>query len=131
MDHALSTSTWKAEVVLELTDVEGGVNSLIGSSLCQYRSELVYITIVKTERAARWWWHTPLILALRRQSRVDLCEFKSSLLHMQLETQALGGGGGYYWLVHIVDPPIGLQIPLAPWVLSLAPTLGALCQTLA
>ena len=29
-----------------------------------------------------------------------------------------------YWLVHIVVPPIGLQIPLAPWVLSLAPPLG-------
>jgi hypothetical protein len=33
---------------------------------------------------------------------------------------------GGYWLVHIVVPPIGLQIPLAPWVLSLAPPLGAL-----
>jgi hypothetical protein len=28
---------------------------------------------------------------------------------------------GGYWLVHIVAPPIGLQTPLAPWVLSLAP----------
>jgi hypothetical protein len=33
---------------------------------------------------------------------------------MQLESRAPG-----YWLVHNVDPPIGLQIPLAPWVLSL------------
>jgi hypothetical protein len=33
-----------------------------------------------------------------------------------------------YWLVHIVVPPIGLQTPLAPWVLSLAPPLGALCD---
>jgi hypothetical protein len=24
---------------------------------------------------------------------------------------------GGYWLVHNVVPPIGLQIPLAPWVL--------------
>jgi hypothetical protein len=39
---------------------------------------------------------------------------------MQLETRAPG-----YWLVHIVVPPIGLQIPLAPWILSLAPPLGA------
>jgi hypothetical protein len=31
-----------------------------------------------------------------------------------------------YWLVHNVVPPIGLQILLAPWVLSLAPPLGAL-----
>jgi hypothetical protein len=34
--------------------------------------------------------------------------------------------GGGYWLVHNVVPPIGLQIPLAPWVLSLASPLGAL-----
>jgi hypothetical protein len=34
------------------------------------------------------------------------------------------GGGVGNWLVHIVVPPIGLQIPLAPWVLSLAPPLG-------
>jgi hypothetical protein len=31
-----------------------------------------------------------------------------------------------YWLVHIVVPPIGLQISLASWVLSLAPPMGAL-----
>jgi hypothetical protein len=28
-----------------------------------------------------------------------------------------------YWLVHIAVPHIGLQIPLAPWVLSLAPLM--------
>jgi hypothetical protein len=33
-----------------------------------------------------------------------------------------------YWLVHIVAPPIGLQTPSAPWVLSLAPPLGTLCS---
>jgi hypothetical protein len=43
------------------------------------------------------------------------------LIHMQLESRAPG-----YWLVQNVFPPIGLQIPLAPWVLSLAPPLGAL-----
>ena len=43
------------------------------------------------------------------------------LIHMQVESRAPG-----YWLVHNVVPPIGLQIPLAPWVLSLAPPLGAL-----
>jgi hypothetical protein len=42
------------------------------------------------------------------------------LIHMQLETRAPG-----YWLVHIVVPPIGLQFPLAPWVISLAPPLQA------
>ena len=37
-----------------------------------------------------------------------------------------GEGGRGYWLLHIVVPPRVLQIPLAPWVLSLAPPLGAL-----
>jgi hypothetical protein len=35
-----------------------------------------------------------------------------------------------YWLVHIVVPPIGLQTPLAPWVLCLAPLLEALLNLL-
>jgi hypothetical protein len=43
------------------------------------------------------------------------------LIHMQLESRAAG-----YWLVHNVVPPVGLQIPLSPWILSLAPPLGAL-----
>ena len=42
------------------------------------------------------------------------------MIYMQLKTRAPG-----YWLVHIVVPPIGLQFPLAPWVISLAPPLGA------
>ena len=33
-----------------------------------------------------------------------------------------------YWLVHIVVPPMGLITPSAPWVLSLAPSLGTLCS---
>jgi hypothetical protein len=33
-----------------------------------------------------------------------------------------------YWLVHIVVPPMGLQTPSVPWVLSLAPSLGTLCS---
>jgi hypothetical protein len=35
---------------------------------------------------------------------------------------------GYYWLVRIVVPPMGLQIPSASWVLSLASPLGTLCS---
>jgi hypothetical protein len=31
-----------------------------------------------------------------------------------------------YWSVHIVVPPMGLQTPSTPWVLSLAPSLGIL-----
>jgi hypothetical protein len=33
-----------------------------------------------------------------------------------------------YWLVHIVVPPMQLQTPSAPWVLSLASSLGTLCS---
>jgi hypothetical protein len=59
------------------------------------------------------------------------------MLHMQLEPCVLFGwwfspwelrGGQEYWLVHIVVPPIGLQVPSAPLVLSLAPPLGTLCS---
>jgi hypothetical protein len=32
-----------------------------------------------------------------------------------------------YWLVHIDVPPTGHQIPSAPWVLSLALSLGTMC----
>jgi hypothetical protein len=46
---------------------------------------------------------------------------------MQLETRA----PGEYWLVHIVVPPIGLQMPPAPWVHSLAPPLGAVIHPIA
>ena len=45
----------------------------------------------------------------------------SSDIYAARETSSRG-----YWLVHIVVPSIGLQIPLAPWVFSLAPPLGAL-----
>ena len=33
-----------------------------------------------------------------------------------------------YWWVHIVVPPMVLQVLSAPWVLSLAPPLGTLCS---
>ena len=39
---------------------------------------------------------------------------------MQLGSRAPG-----YWLVHNVVAPTGLQISLAPWILCLAPPLGA------
>ena len=79
---------------------------------------------------ASWPWHSPVlghIIFIRpRASHPIDDQLGHPLLHMQLETQALGGKG--CWLVHIVVPPIGLQTPLAPWVLSLSPSLGALCS---
>jgi hypothetical protein len=37
-------------------------------------------------------------------------------------------GGGGYWLVNTDVPPMGQTTPLAPWRLSLAPSLGTLCS---
>jgi hypothetical protein len=63
---------------------------------------------------ASWPWHSISLYWGIRSSQGPL-----------LETQLWGGG---YWLVHIIVPPIGLQTPFSPWVLSLAPSLGALCS---
>ena len=69
---------------------------------------------------ASWPWHSPvlghIIFARLRASSTINGKLGHALLHMQLETSS-----GRYWLVHIVVPPIGLQIPLAPWALYVAP----------
>ena len=71
-----------------------------------------------------WPWHSPVLGHIKFASPMGLLcsdgRLGHLLIHMQLETRAPG-----YWLVHIVVPPIGLQFPLAPWVISLAPPLGA------
>jgi hypothetical protein len=71
-----------------------------------------------------WPWRSPvlghIIFARPRASPPNDGRVGHPVLHMQLETGAQG-----YWLVHIAVPPIGLQTPSAPWVLSLAPPLGA------
>ena len=68
----------------------------------------------------------------------SMTDWAIPLLHMQLEPwvppcvsfrwwfspRELWG----YWLVHIVVPPMELQTPSVPWVLSLAPSLGTLCS---
>ena len=74
--------------------------------------------------------HSPfLALAFPCTGAYKVCQWASLssdgplghlFIHMQLETRAPG-----YCLVHIVVPSIGLQFPLAPWVISLAPALGA------
>jgi hypothetical protein len=79
---------------------------------------------------ASWPWHSPVlghtIFTISRASPPIDGLLGHPLLHMQLETQARGGGG--YWLVHIVVPPTRLQTPLAPWAFSVGPSLGALCS---
>jgi hypothetical protein len=85
-----------------------------------------------------WSWHS-LILGHRaftgpRASPVIVGRLGHSLLHIQVlpcvffdwwfSSKDLWG----YWLVHIALPPMGLQTPSAPWVLSLAPSLETLCS---
>ena len=78
---------------------------------------------------AYWPWHSPVlghIIFTRTRASLPIDGWLGHpRLHMQVETQAPGGGGGF-WLVHIVVPPIGLQTPLAPWLLTLAPSLGTM-----
>jgi hypothetical protein len=69
-----------------------------------------------------WPWRSPVLGHIKFDVQwASLSSDGHLLIHMQLESRAPG-----YWLVHIVVPPIGLQNPLAPWVLSLDPPLGAL-----
>jgi hypothetical protein len=90
---------------------------------------------------ASWPWHSPILEhrtfpGPRASPPIDDW-IGHPLLHMQLEPwvspcvffgwwfspRQLGGS----WLVHIVVAPMGVQTPSAPWVLSLAPSLGTLC----
>jgi hypothetical protein len=87
-----------------------------------------------------WSLHSPILghrtfTGLRASPPIDE-RLGHPLLHIQLEPQVLPRvffdwqfsrrelWG--YWLVHIVVPPMGLQIPSAPWVLSVAPSLGTM-----
>ena len=73
-----------------------------------------------------WPWHSPVLRHIKFARPMGL-SFHYWLTRSSSDTYAardMSSGG--YWLVHIVVPPIGLQNPLAPWVLSLAPPLGAL-----
>jgi hypothetical protein len=73
-----------------------------------------------------WPWCSPVLRHIKSVRPMGL-SFQWEPTRPSSDTYAareMSSGG--YWLVHIVVPPIGLQIPLAPWVLSLAPPLGAL-----
>jgi hypothetical protein len=79
---------------------------------------------------ASWPWHSP-VLGHIKFARPRGLSSQWWLTRPSSDTYAARDmSSGEYWLVHIVVPPIGLQTPLAPWVLSLAPPLGALCSIL-
>ena len=75
-----------------------------------------------------WPWHSP-VLSHIKFARPKGLSSQWWLIRPSCDTYAArdtSSGGRGYWLVHIVVPPIGLQIPSAPWVLSLVPPLGDL-----
>jgi hypothetical protein len=89
-----------------------------------------------------WPWHSPIlghstIIGPRASPPIDDW-LGHPLLHIQLEPQVSPCVFFYwwfspwelwgYWLVHIDVPTMGLQTSSAPWVLSLAPSLGTLCS---
>jgi hypothetical protein len=101
-----------------------------------------FVLLPNPPTPASWAWHSPILehrafTGPRTSPPID-DRLGHPLLHMQLEPwvllcvffdwrfslRKLCG----YWLVHIVVPPRGMQTPSAPWVLSLAPLLEALCS---
>jgi hypothetical protein len=88
-----------------------------------------------------WPWHSPtlghrVVTGPRASPTID-DQLGHPLLHIHLEPWVppcvlfgwwfspweLWG----YWLVHIIVPPMELQTPSTPWVLSLTSSLGTLC----
>jgi hypothetical protein len=73
-----------------------------------------------------WSWLSPILRHIKFARPMGL-SFHFWLTRLSSDTYAARDRSSRgYWLVHIIVPPIGLQIPLALWVLSLAPPLGAL-----
>jgi hypothetical protein len=72
-----------------------------------------------------WPWHSPVLGHIKFAWPMGL-SFQWWLTRSSFDTYAVRVKSSGYWLVHNVVPPIGLQISLAPWILSLAPPLGAL-----
>ena len=67
-----------------------------------------------------------LALAFLCTEAEKVCTTNRPLFLLMDTYAARNTSSGGYWVVHIVVTPIGLQIPLAPWLLSLAPPLGDL-----
>ena len=92
----------------------------------------------KTPTSASWSCYSPILehrtFTEPRASPPNDDQLGHPLLHIQLEPwipPCVLFGWWFspwdlwgYWLVHIVDPPMGLLTHLATWVLSLIPSLG-------
>jgi hypothetical protein len=73
-----------------------------------------------------WHWHSPVLRDIKFARQRGLSS-QWWLTRPSTDTYAardMSSGG--YWVVHIVVPTVSLQTPSAPWVLSLAPPMGAL-----
>ena len=71
-----------------------------------------------------WPWRSPVLGNIKFACPMGLSSdgrLGHLLIHMQLESRATGN-----YLVHNVVASTELQISIAPWILSLAPPLGAL-----
>jgi hypothetical protein len=73
-----------------------------------------------------WLWHSPVLMHIKFARPMGPAFHWWPTRPSSDTYAARDTSSGGYWLVHIFVPPIGLQIPPAPWVLSLAPPLGAL-----
>jgi hypothetical protein len=79
---------------------------------------------------ASWSWHSPVLEHIKFATPRGLSSQWWPTRPSSATYAARDMSSGGYWLVHIVAPPIELQTPSAPWVLSLAPPLGAPCSIL-
>jgi hypothetical protein len=75
-----------------------------------------------------WPWHSPVLGHIKfvRLRGLSSQWWPSRPSYARYAARYTSSGG--YWLVHTVVLPIGLQTPSAPWVLSLALPMGAMCS---
>lgn len=76
---------------LECKNLSASVSSMTGSSKDLYRlkrrhrmKENICKTSIQKVHISSWmWWYVPLIPALTRQRKMDLCKFEASLVYIQ------------------------------------------------
>jgi hypothetical protein len=71
-----------------------------------------------------WPWRSPVLRHIKLAWPMGLSFHWEPTRRSSDTYAARDTSSGENWLVDMVVPPIGLQIPTAPWVLSLDPSLG-------